>query len=308
MSQEQLKARRLERIENARVGRPFHERVMLFCLKCWMLIGPIAFVCLTAAEVAYILTHLVSPGDKNGQVIIWAGAMFIELAMMFTTFGLGIKRHEVAERREAYGVVSPADQRLVWIGTIMWGAFAIINIIGQSAFLLHVIAATHDPNMTLLYLFVASRVIGFILGDAGTAFFLGHVESNDVSLMARAEREKGKLYADLAEAEGARRLIEAEADSKIKMMEIKVQQERTDADFLAQLKTQTFTRILELSNPTQTALPAPSSSLGQAPVDAYFYDDDYTPPERSQTSRPRSAPDDPSSKDRPAFKRSDRPT
>ncbi len=106
---------------------------------------------------------------------------------------------------------------------------------------------------------MASRVIGFILGDAGTAFFLGHVESNGVSLMARAEREKGKLYADLAEAEGARRLIEAEADSKIKMMEIKVQQERTDADFLAQLKTQTFTRILELSNPTQTALPAPSS-------------------------------------------------
>jgi hypothetical protein len=305
MTAAQLKARRMERIENARVGRPFHERVMLFCLKCWMLLGPIAFVCLTAAEVAYILTHLVSPGDKNGQVIIWAGAMFIELAMMFTTFGLGIKRHEVAERREAYGVVSSADQRLIWIGTSMWVAFALINIIGQSAFLLHVIASTHDPNMTLLYLFVASRVIGFILGDAGTAFFLGHVESNDVNLMARAEREKGKLYTDLAQAESERKLLEAEADSKIQLMEIKVQQERTDAQFLAQLKTQAFTRILELGGATQTALPGPSASSSQAPIDAYFYDDDYAPTEPTRTTRQPNPTNDPTGKDKPNFKRSD---
>src|SRR6266851_4361439 len=242
MTAEQLKARRIERVENARVGRPFHEQVMLFFLKCWLLVGPVAFVVLTAAEVAYILTHLVAPGDRNGQIIIWAGAMFIELAMMFTTFGLGIKRHEVAERREAYGHVEPAQERMVLVGTLMWLAFAAINVIGQSAFLFHVIAASSDSNLTLLYVFVASRVVGFILGDAGTAFFLGHVDSNDVRLLARAEHERGKLYMDLADAESKRRLLEAEADSKIKLMEIKVQQEQADADFLSRLKEQTFTR------------------------------------------------------------------
>src|SRR5690242_19846738 len=54
MTPEQLRARRMAKIEQARVGRPFHELVMLFGLKCWLLIGPIAFVGLTAAEVAYI--------------------------------------------------------------------------------------------------------------------------------------------------------------------------------------------------------------------------------------------------------------
>jgi hypothetical protein len=308
MSPAQLKIRRMERIENARVGRPFHERVMLFCLKCWMLIGPIAFVCLTAAEVAYILTRLVAPGDKNGQTIIWAGAMFIELAMMFTTFGLGIKRHEVAERRATYGTVSPADQRLVWIGTVMWAAFAAINIIGQSAFLLHLIGSTQDMT---LYLFVASRVIGFILGDAGTAFFLGHVESNDVSLMARAEREKGKLYTDLAEAEGARKVMEAEAESKVQLLEIKVQQERADANFLAQLKAQTFTRLLQISDAAApAALSSPSSASSPPPMDAsFFYDDDYPPP--SDPTRPSREPgvtDELSDAKKTSFKRSDRHT
>src|SRR5690348_13009914 len=37
MSAEQLRARRMAKIEQARVGRPFHELVMLFGLKCWLL-------------------------------------------------------------------------------------------------------------------------------------------------------------------------------------------------------------------------------------------------------------------------------
>jgi hypothetical protein len=258
MSAEELKLRRMQRIEQARVGRPFHERVILFFLRIWLLVGPVAFVALTAAEVAYILTHLVAPGDRNGQLIIWGGALFIELAMMFTTFGLGVKRHEVAEQKAVYGEAKPEDEQLVRLGTGMWVLFALINILGQSAFLFHVIGATQDPNMTLLYFFVASRVVGFILGDAGTAFFLGHVESNDVRLMARGEREKGQLYLELAEAENKRKYLEAEADTKIEMMQIEVQQKRADAQFLAQLKQQTFTRILEVSGAAPgAALPAP---------------------------------------------------
>lgn len=256
-----MKRRRMERIERARVGRPFHERVMLFFLKGWLLIGPVAFVALTAAEVAYILTHLVAHDDQNGEIIIWGGALFIEFAMMFTTFGLGIKRHEASEYREIYGKRDPALEGLVAIGTILWIVFAIINIVGQSSFLMSLVQSSHDPNMQVLYLFVASRVVGFILGDAGTAFFLGQVDSNDVRLMARAEHEKGKLYMELAEAEGKRKLLEAEADSKVKSMAIKVEQERADAEFLAELKRQTFTRILEVQGGPQMALPSPSADL-----------------------------------------------
>src|SRR5260221_1793052 len=265
----QLRERRMERIENARVGRHFHEQVMLFCLKCWLLVGPIDFVALTAAEVAYILTHLVAPNDRNGQVIIWAGAMFIELAMMFTTFGVGIKRRDVAEKKEVYGHADPGDERLLTLGTAMWVLFALINILGQTAFLLHVIASSQNAAMNLLYVFVASRVAGFILGDAGTAFFLGQLDTNDIKLMARAERQRGKLYAELADAEGERKITEAEAEAKVQLLEIEVQSKRHDADFLAGLKRQTFTRILEETNTpnAQGALPAPDDD---APLTGEF--------------------------------------
>lgn len=243
MTQEQLQQRRINLVESAKLGRPFHERVMLFVLRFWLVLGPVAFVALTASEVAYILTRLVAPGD-NATVIIWAGALFIDLAMMFTTFGVAIKRRDLAEKREVNGAVSRREEGEVWFGTAMWLIFAIINIISQSAFLLHIITASHDPNMNSLYVFVASRVIGFILGDAVTAFFLAKVDNSALKLIARGEREKAALYRDIAQAEGERQLVEAKAEAEISLIRIRVQQEQEDARFLADLKRQMFTQIL----------------------------------------------------------------
>src|SRR5579863_378066 len=100
MSQEQLRIRRMNLIEGTKFGRPFHETFMLIGLRIWLVIAPILFVALTSSEVAYILTHLVPANDKNGMFIIWAGAIFIDVAMMFVTFGVAIKRRDVAEKRE----------------------------------------------------------------------------------------------------------------------------------------------------------------------------------------------------------------
>lgn len=261
MTQEQLKARRINIVEAATFGRPFHERVMLFFLRLWLLVGPVAFVALTSSEIAYILTHLVAPGD-NATLIIWGGALFIDLAMMFTTFGVALKRRDLADKRDVNGSVSRREEGEVWLGTAMWLVFAVINIIGQSAFLLHIIQSGHgQDSMTLLYIFVASRVTGFILGDAVTAFFLAKVDNSALKLIARGEREKAALYRDIAQAEGERQLIEAKAEAEISLIRIRVQQEQDDARFLAELKAQVFQDILarranapELDGPNRSRL------------------------------------------------------
>ncbi|GHO93038.1 hypothetical protein KSF_030860 [Reticulibacter mediterranei] len=243
MTQEELRVRRMNLVESARHGRPFHESVMLFFLRIWLFVGPIAFVALTTSEVAYILTSLVAPGD-NGTYIIWGGALFIDLAMMFTTFGVAIKRRDLAEKREVNGSVSKREEMEVTFGTLMWLIFAIINGISQSAFLLHIISASRNANMNTLYVFVASRVVGFLLGDAVTAFFLAKVDNSALKLIARGEREKAALYRDIAQAEGERQMVEAKAEADILLLQIKVQQEREDAEFLATLKRQVFADIL----------------------------------------------------------------
>ena len=206
MDQEQLRARRMALIEGTKFGRATHESIMLFMLRIWLVIAPILFVALTSSEVAYILTHLVAPGDKFGNTVIWGGAIFIDVAMMFCTFGVAIKRRDLAEKRETMGSVSKREEFESWFGTGIWLVFATINIISQSAFLLHVISVSGSKDLSLLYLFVASRVVGFILGDASTAFFLAKVDSNNLKLIARSEREKAALYRDIAAAEGERKL------------------------------------------------------------------------------------------------------
>jgi hypothetical protein len=256
MSQEQLRVRRMNLIEGTKFGRPFHESFMLVGLRVWLVIAPMLFVALTSSEVAYILTHLVPANDKNGSTIIWSGAIFIDVAMMFVTFGVAIKRRDVAEKRETWGVVSKREELEVWFGTAIWLVFAVINIISQSAFLMHIIGLSGAKDMTLLYVFVASRVVGFILGDASTAFFLAKVDSSNLKLIARSEREKAALYRDIADAEGERKLIEEKAEADILLVQIEVAQKREEAEFMASLKRQMFQDILERRN----ALPGPSKS------------------------------------------------
>jgi len=266
MTQEELRIRRTNLVESSKLGRPFHENVMLFFLRIWLFLGPIAFVALTTSEVAYILTRLVASGD-NGTVIIWGGALFIDLAMMFTTFGVAIKRRDLAEKREVSGAVPKREEAEVWFGTIMWLIFAAINIISQAAFLLHLISGSHDPNLNILYLFVASRVVGFILGDAVTAFFLAKVDNSHLKLIARGEREKATLYRDIAQAEGERQLVEAKSEAEISLIRIRVQQEQDDALFLAQLKKQVFSEILT-RRPAPSLPPADDARKGARRLDA----------------------------------------
>jgi len=256
MSQEQLRIRRMNLIEGTKFGRPFHENFMLVFLRIWLVIAPILFVVLTSSEVAYILTHLVPANDKNGTFIIWAGAIFIDVAMMFVTFGVAIKRRDVAEKRETWGVVSKREEIEMWFGTGVWLVFAVINVISQSAFLMHIILLSGAKDMTLLYVFVASRVVGFILGDASTAFFLAKVDGSNLKLIARSEREKGVIYSDIAKVEGERKLIEEKAEAGILLVQIEVAQKREEAEFMATLKRQMFNDILERRN----ALPSASRS------------------------------------------------
>ncbi|GCE17546.1 hypothetical protein [Dictyobacter kobayashii] len=262
MTPEQLRIRRMNLVEGAKFGRPAHERFMLFLLKFWLFLGPIAFVALTTSEVAYVLTRLVPAGDTADYVIA-GGALFIDLAMMFVTFGVAIKRRDLEEKRESGGIVSKREEGEIWLGTGIWLVFALINIISQTAFLLHVIGQSHDANMTILYVFIASRVAGFILGDASTAFFLAKVDGSPLKLIARGEREKGAIYREIAQAEGERKTIEAKAEAEILLLQIKVQQEKEDAEFLAELKRQVFKDILthrrapntpELSEPTKSRM------------------------------------------------------
>jgi len=119
-----------------------------------------------------------------------------------------------------------------------------------------VIALSHDPNMKLLYIFVASRVIGFILGDASTAFFLAKVDGSNLKLIARSEREKAGLYRDIAAAEGERKLIGEKAEADILIVQIEVAQKREEVEFMAALKRQMFDDILQ----RRSALPSGNRS------------------------------------------------
>lgn len=74
--------------------------------------------------------------------------------------------------------------------------------------------------------------------------FLAKVDSNNLKLIARSEREKAALYRDIASAEGERKLIEEKAEADITIVQIEVKQKQAEAEFMAALKSQMFDEIL----------------------------------------------------------------
>ncbi len=230
MTPDELKARRIARVEAASFTREFHEVTMLWLLRQWILVGPMAFVALTSGEIAFVFAIV---GATASLWLIWGGALFVDLCMMFCTFLLARTKRRIHELRSSGSEVPSTMNTLARGLAFGWSALAIVNMIGQVAFLT-ILMRTGNLNILVYYAFIATRVFGFIVGDAVTAFLLPQVET-DIELVAREDERKGKIYLQIAQSEAERRRKEAQADMTIKKIDIEIQREQRWADFHAEL-------------------------------------------------------------------------
>lgn len=230
MTADELKARRIARVEAASFTREFHEVAMLWMLRKWILFGPMAFVALTSGEIAFVFAIV---GAGASLWLIWGGALFVDLCMMFCTFLLARTRRRIHELR-ASGSDVPHTMLALSRGLAFgWSALAIVNMIGQVAFLT-ILMRVGSLSVLIYYAFIGTRVFGFIIGDAVTAFLLPQVET-DIELVAREDERKGKIYLQIAQSEGERRKSEAQADMAIKKIDIEIEREQRWAEFHAEL-------------------------------------------------------------------------
>ena len=216
MTPEQLKARRVAQIENADIGRSKHVRFFILLVTCWLFVGPPWYVVLTTSEVGWALSRRSFNWQDQTSVNFYAGALFIELGMMFSTFFLAYLRQVQADQENRNRLINRAVTGL----TIVWLSLAGISAFGQFYYLFNASGAGQLDYFHIA--FVISRVVAFTVVDFATAFYLSRIQSTLDEIM-ESGRKKGKYHTEMAEVDGELIQKTAEAD-------MKVEQSRTDMD------------------------------------------------------------------------------
>lgn len=253
MTPEQITARNYAILAKVSHDPPLHEKFMEFCKSTWRMIGPIAFIIFTAGEVYYYIKHFL-PSDNSlwTQVLLWGITLLIEIPFAIATYDLsGRKKRAVEAKNTGH---EPPDKDTAG-AIIMWVIMATINIAGQMAFLFFITKAGRFDRDWPVYLFIAFRVVGVIVGDAYVAFFLSPAPL-EVDQVVKHQNAQGEGFDRLNEATIRRQLKESNAQLQLEQNKRTIETERRNAAFVARLNEmnaehmlKSHARLLEIKGP-----------------------------------------------------------
>jgi hypothetical protein len=255
LTPEQITARNHAILAKVSHNPPAHESFMEFVKNTWRIIGPIAFIVFTAGEVYYYIKHFL-PEDNSPwtQVLLWGITLLIEIPFAIATFDLSGRKSRAVEARRAGN--EPPDKDTTG-AIVMWCAMAFINIGGQMAFLFFITKAGTFQKDWPVYLFIAFRVVGVIIGDAYVAFFLSPSPTK-VSHVIKHQKAQGEGFDQLNDAAIERQLKESRAQLQLEQNQRTMDRERSDAAFMtrfndmnAQHMLRQQARLLEIEGPKE---------------------------------------------------------
>jgi len=255
LTPEQIAARNYAILAKVSHHPPGHERFMEFLKSTWRVVGPIAFIVFTAGEVYYYIKHFL-PEDNSvwTQVLLWGVTLLIEIPFAIATFDLSGRKGRAIEARRVG--LEPPDKDTVG-AIIMWFIMALINIAGQMAFLFFLTKAGNFAKDWAIYLFIGFRVVGVIVGDAYTAFFLSPAPTT-IDHVIRHQKAQGEGFTQLTDQHNDRQIKESRAIAQIKQNQRIMRREESDAEFIDQMHRMTAqaalrqqSRLLEIKGPEE---------------------------------------------------------
>ena len=226
MTREQLKARRMARVEQAtHLIESLHVKVMLKFLDGLCLLGPFWILVFTTSEVGQLFTG--KPFDLTDQtsVNVYAAALFGECILAGLTF---MWQYVDAYKRTLELRSEERQQLEGWVRGLgcTWAVFALISAVGQFVYLRQVWHPSAGD--TWGYALIVGRVTLYTAGEWACAKYLGW-RMTTLKKLAQEERVRGELYHEIAQQEAARIEMEAEAEATMRKIEQRVrEQERTE--------------------------------------------------------------------------------
>lgn len=223
-------------LETVAFDVPAHRHIANNVKNAWRIIGPVAFVAFTAWEVFYFMNTFMKAAHDDSltsKVLLWGITLLIEIPFMIATYDQSERKQARAEKK-ALG--KPYQENDTVGSVVMWFFLALVNVAGQVAFLIFITNLGKnpfqpDPAVFGMWFFIIVRVLGVLLGDAYTAFFLRPDETTiERVLRVQSAQATGRMAIQENRAELAE--LQAESDAKIRRIAIRVRKEEREATFM----------------------------------------------------------------------------
>jgi len=222
MTPDQLKARRMARIENAKgLTDALHTKVMLKYLDFVCLTIPFAIIALTTSELGQLFTGKAFNIADQTSVNMYAAALVAELVYAACTF--------IWQYAEGYaasiddGVEQARLKRFTTGIGVLWIFFSIISAMGQFYYLKKFWNPTNLDFFT--YALITGRVAIYIGSDFACAKYLGW-RVTTIKKLVLEEKTKGEAYQLVATQEATRRQLEASSDQVISEIDSAVENQK----------------------------------------------------------------------------------
>src|SRR5579872_2092465 len=243
MSPEQLKARRIARVENAKgLVESLHIRVMLKYVDVLCLVVPFAIVFLTTSELGQLFTGKPFNITDQTSINMYLAALIAESVYAGCTF---IWQYAESYTASLEGAEERARMTRYTIGlALVWCLFSAISAIGQFYYL-----KTYWKPKTLdsfTYTLIIARVVILIGSDFACAKYLGW-RVTTLRKLAQEEKARGEAYQEIEKQESRRREIEAESDLHLAQIDQAIETQKRNAKItndVQEIMSQAATKFL----------------------------------------------------------------
>jgi hypothetical protein len=224
MTREELKARRIARVENAtNLVERFHIKVMLKFLDTLCVVTPFWILVFTTSEIGQLFTKKAFDISNQTSWNAYAPALIGEAVFAGLTFlwqYAGAYRHTLDHRSEDYAELGQ------WVNGLAatWFVFAAISALGQFVYL----RTVWQPTDMFGYALIVGRVTLYIGSEWACAKYLGW-RVTTLHHIGQEEKAKGEIYAELERQEADRIQKEAEADMHLRQIEIQIESAERNA-------------------------------------------------------------------------------
>ncbi len=260
---EMIMRRNLAKLASLSSDQSAHEKVINALKETWRTIGPLAFIFFTAGEVFTYIINRMGVTDLWSNVLVWGITLIIEIPFAVATYDLAERKRRKAEAEES-GLESPIKDTAGAIA--FWVIMAFVNVVGQIAFLAVAIKLAPGVSDWTLYLFVAVRVIGVLVGDAYTAFYLLPGTTN-VMRLVRFQKQQTEGIQSLVQGDMALQTAKSRMELDIKRNLLAMRREEHEADFMHEFSTYNLQSSLEkwkqFQDQQQSMIEAPKKKEGE---------------------------------------------
>lgn len=272
MTPDQLKARRLARVENARgLVESIHIKVMLKYVDILCLVVPFAIVFLTTSELGQLFTGKPFNITDQTSINMYLAALIAEATYAGCTF---IWQYAEGYKASLEDATERARMIRFTIGlALVWILFSAISAMGQYYYLKTYWKPKSLDNFT--YMLIWARVVILIGADFACAKYLGW-RLTTTKKIAQEEKAKGEAYQEIEKQEARRRELEAELDLHIAQIDQAIETQKRNAQItndVQEIMSQAATKFLgqftgTVESVMNNVLENVNSRLDLPPVDA----------------------------------------